>query len=56
VDWSLVATLGVLITGSLMVVLDMTILSVASGRLAGPFDVPLREVQWAIPDYTLSLA
>ncbi len=55
-DRSLLATLGVLIAGSLMVVLDTTILSVAIGQLAGEFDAPLPQTQWAITGYTLALA
>ncbi len=55
-DRSLLATLGVLIAGSLMVVLDITILSVAIGHLAGEFDAPLPKVQWAVTGYTLALA
>ena len=45
-----------LIAGSLMVVLDITILSVAIGHLAGEFDAPLPKVQWAVTGYTLALA
>lgn len=55
-DRTLRATLGVLVAGSLMVVLDITILSVAIGQLAREFDAALPKVQWTITAYTLALA
>ncbi|MGL5851251.1 MAG: DHA2 family efflux MFS transporter permease subunit [Phycicoccus sp.] len=55
-DRGLLAVLGVLVTGSLMVVLDTTILSVAVGQLAGEFAAPLPRTQWTVTGYTLALA
>ncbi|MGL5816791.1 MAG: DHA2 family efflux MFS transporter permease subunit [Phycicoccus sp.] len=55
-DRSLLAVVGVLVSGSLMVVLDTTILSVAIGQLAGEFTAPLPRVQWTVTGYTLALS
>ncbi|MGL5930253.1 MAG: hypothetical protein ACRCY8_15075 [Dermatophilaceae bacterium] len=52
----LLAVVAVLVVGSLMVVLDTTILTVAVGELSGQFRAPLPAVQWAVTGYTLALA
>ncbi|MGL5819523.1 MAG: DHA2 family efflux MFS transporter permease subunit [Phycicoccus sp.] len=49
------AVVAVLVVGSLMVVLDTTILSVAVGELSRQFRAPLPAVQWAVTGYTLAL-
>ncbi|MCX5377286.1 DHA2 family efflux MFS transporter permease subunit [Streptomyces sp. NBC_00091] len=49
-------TVAVVITGSVMAVLDMTIVNVALGRLSEAFDAPLETIQWTTTAYTLALA
>ncbi|MFJ8040469.1 DHA2 family efflux MFS transporter permease subunit [Kitasatospora sp. NPDC096147] len=49
-------TLAVVITGSVMAVLDMTIVNVALRSLTTAFAAPLETVQWATTGYTLALA
>ncbi len=49
-------TLAVVITGSVMSVLDMTIVHVALRSLAEELDAPLTTVQWTATAYTLALA
>lgn len=49
-------TLGVVIVGSIMSVLDMTIVNVAMHRLSETFDAPLSTIQWTASAYTLALA
>ncbi|MEU9474149.1 DHA2 family efflux MFS transporter permease subunit [Streptomyces sp. NPDC048191] len=49
-------TLAVTVTGSVMAVLDMTIVNVALRRLAQSFGASLETVQWATTAYTLALA
>lgn len=49
-------TIAVVITGSVMAVLDMTIVNVALGRLSEAFHAPLETIQWTATAYTLALA
>ncbi|MFJ3882783.1 DHA2 family efflux MFS transporter permease subunit [Streptomyces sp. NPDC090077] len=49
-------TIAVVITGSVMAVLDMTIVNVALGRLSEAFRAPLETIQWTATAYTLALA
>ncbi|MFF5701765.1 DHA2 family efflux MFS transporter permease subunit [Streptomyces sp. NPDC012794] len=49
-------TVAVVITGSMMAVLDMTIVNVALGRLSDAFHAPLETIQWTATAYTLALA
>ncbi|RAG84125.1 MFS transporter [Streptacidiphilus pinicola] len=49
-------TVAVVVTGSMMSVLDMTIVNVALHRLSEAFDASLATVQWATTAYTLALA
>ncbi|MCP3758399.1 DHA2 family efflux MFS transporter permease subunit [Streptomyces sp. TBY4] len=49
-------TAGVVIVGSVMSVLDMTIVNVALHRLSEAFQAPLATIQWAASAYTLALA
>ncbi|MGE7389832.1 DHA2 family efflux MFS transporter permease subunit [Streptomyces sp. NPDC004126] len=49
-------TIAVVITGSVMAVLDMTIVNVALGRLSDAFHAPLETIQWTATAYTLALA
>ncbi|WP_424216770.1 DHA2 family efflux MFS transporter permease subunit (plasmid) [Streptomyces sp. BI20] len=48
--------LGVLIIGSMMAVLDTTIVNVALRSLSEAFAAPLATIQWATTAYTLALA
>ncbi|MFD9301836.1 MFS transporter [Streptomyces sp. NPDC060048] len=45
-----------MIVGSVMSVLDMTIVNVALHRLSDAFDAPLATIQWTAGAYTLALA
>ncbi|WP_210584490.1 DHA2 family efflux MFS transporter permease subunit [Streptomyces sp. GESEQ-35] len=49
-------TVVVVITGSVMTVLDMTIVNVALRRLSEAFHAPLETIQWTATAYTLALA
>ncbi|AWZ09758.1 DHA2 family efflux MFS transporter permease subunit [Streptomyces sp. ICC4] len=49
-------TAGVVIVGSVMSVLDMTIVNVALHRLSDAFHSPLATIQWTAGAYTLALA
>ncbi|MFI7499752.1 DHA2 family efflux MFS transporter permease subunit [Streptomyces sp. NPDC049687] len=49
-------TLVVVVIGSVMSVLDMTIVNVALRSLAEAFHAPLQTTQWAVTAYTLALA
>ncbi|MEV6168752.1 DHA2 family efflux MFS transporter permease subunit [Streptomyces sp. NPDC051954] len=49
-------TVVVVITGSVMTVLDMTIVNVALRRLSEAFHAPLQTIQWTATAYTLALA
>ncbi|MFC9294417.1 DHA2 family efflux MFS transporter permease subunit [Streptomyces sp. NPDC057011] len=49
-------TIAVVIIGSVMSVLDMTIVNVALRRLSEAFQAPLETIQWAATAYTLALA
>ncbi|MET8975125.1 DHA2 family efflux MFS transporter permease subunit [Streptomyces sp. NPDC004539] len=49
-------TLGVVLVGSLMVVLDGTIVVVALPSLSGAFHASLATIQWTLTGYTLALA
>ncbi|MFJ4775557.1 DHA2 family efflux MFS transporter permease subunit [Streptomyces sp. NPDC088762] len=49
-------TIVVVIIGSVMSVLDMTIVNVALRRLSEAFHAPLETIQWAASAYTLALA
>ncbi|WP_416967833.1 DHA2 family efflux MFS transporter permease subunit [Streptomyces sp. 4F14] len=49
-------TLGVILVGSLMVVLDGTIVVVALPSLSGAFGASLGTIQWTLTGYTLALA
>lgn len=49
-------TVGVLTLGGLMVVLDVTIVNVAIGRLSAALHAPLPTIQWVATAYTLALA
>lgn len=49
-------TVAVTITGSVMAVLDMTIVNVALRSLSQVFHSPLATIQWAATAYTLALA
>lgn len=48
--------IAVMIIGSVMAVLDMTIVNVALRSLAEEFAAPLETIQWATTAYTLALA
>ncbi|MGW0603773.1 DHA2 family efflux MFS transporter permease subunit [Streptomyces sp. NPDC002640] len=50
------ATAGVLVLGSFMTVLDLTIVNVALPALGSSFGSPLSVVQWVVTGYTLALA
>ncbi|MGC4744718.1 DHA2 family efflux MFS transporter permease subunit [Micromonospora sp. DT201] len=52
----LAGVLLVVVIGSIMAVLDVTIVNVALRRLAVVFDAPLAAVQWVVTGYTLALA
>ena len=49
-------TVAVMVIGSVMSVLDMTIVNVALRRLGEAFDAPLATIQWTATAYTLALA
>nr|WP_228553733.1 DHA2 family efflux MFS transporter permease subunit [Catenulispora pinisilvae] len=49
-------TVAVVIVGSVMSVLDMTIVNVALRHLSQTFRVPLETIQWTATAYTLALA
>ncbi|MEU5533056.1 DHA2 family efflux MFS transporter permease subunit [Streptomyces sp. NPDC020362] len=49
-------TVVVVVIGSMMSVLDMTIVNVALRRLSESFGAPLETVQWTVTAYTLALA
>jgi EmrB/QacA subfamily drug resistance transporter len=49
-------TLAVVITGSVMSVLDVTIVNVALRSLSEELDAPLTTIQWTATAYTLALA
>ncbi|MFI1761969.1 DHA2 family efflux MFS transporter permease subunit [Streptomyces sp. NPDC020800] len=49
-------TVAVVVIGSMMSVLDMTIVNVALRRLSESFGAPLETVQWTATAYTLALA
>ncbi|WP_309484178.1 DHA2 family efflux MFS transporter permease subunit [Streptomyces himalayensis] len=50
------AVVGVVVLGSFMTVLDMTIVNVALGHLSRSFDAPLSVIQWPVTGYSLALA
>lgn len=50
------AVAGVVVLGSFMTVLDMTIVNVALDHLSRAFDAPLSVVQWTVTGYSLALA
>ncbi|MFD0348937.1 DHA2 family efflux MFS transporter permease subunit [Kitasatospora aburaviensis] len=50
------AVAAVVVLGSLMTVLDTTIVNVALNRLAEDFAAPLATIQWVTTGYTLALA
>ncbi|GGO09703.1 DHA2 family efflux MFS transporter permease subunit [Microbispora bryophytorum] len=52
---ALARTLVVVVIGSIMAVLDVTIVNVALHPLATVFDAPLATVQWVATGYTLAL-
>ncbi|GAA2455316.1 MFS transporter [Actinomadura vinacea] len=45
----------VLVLGSIMVTLDMTVVNVAIARLSEDFDAPLATIQWVATGYSLAL-
>ncbi|GAA4011204.1 DHA2 family efflux MFS transporter permease subunit [Streptomyces sp. NBC_01352] len=49
-------TIAVVVIGSVMSVLDMTIVNVALGSLSEAFHAPLETIQWTATAYTLALA
>ena len=49
-------TVAVVVIGSMMSVLDMTIVNVALRRLSESFGAPLETIQWTATAYTLALA
>ncbi|WP_327254252.1 DHA2 family efflux MFS transporter permease subunit [Streptomyces sp. NBC_01244] len=49
-------TLAAVVAGSIMSVLDMTIVNVALHRLSEAFHAPLATIQWTATAYTLALA
>ncbi|MFI6155082.1 DHA2 family efflux MFS transporter permease subunit [Kitasatospora sp. NPDC051170] len=53
---ALARTVAVVVTGSLLSVLDTTIVNVALRRLTEVFHAPIATVQWATTAYTLALA
>ncbi|MFJ9816186.1 DHA2 family efflux MFS transporter permease subunit [Streptomyces sp. NPDC101151] len=53
---ALYRVVAVVVIGSLMSVLDMTIVNVALRHLAESFDAPLATIQWTVTAYTLALA
>ena len=46
----------VIVLGSIMTVIDMTIVNVALGRLSQDFHAPVASIQWVTTGYTLALA
>ncbi|WP_052848287.1 DHA2 family efflux MFS transporter permease subunit [Streptomyces avicenniae] len=50
------ATAAVVVLGSMMTVLDVTVVNVALARLADEFDASLATLQWVATGYTLALA
>jgi EmrB/QacA subfamily drug resistance transporter len=46
----------VIVLGSIMTVIDITIVNVALGRLAQEFHAPVATIQWVATGYTLALA
>ncbi|MEV5598313.1 DHA2 family efflux MFS transporter permease subunit [Streptomyces sp. NPDC052496] len=50
------ATAFVVVLGSLMTVLDTTVVNVALNRLSADFHAPLAAIQWVATGYTLALA
>ncbi|MCO6003373.1 DHA2 family efflux MFS transporter permease subunit [Actinoallomurus purpureus] len=46
----------VIVLGSIMTVIDMTIVNVALGRLSQDFHAPVATIQWVATGYTLALA
>jgi EmrB/QacA subfamily drug resistance transporter len=55
-DRDVLASIGVLVLGGLMVVLDTTILNVAIGPLSRELDTSLPVISWVLTGYTLALA
>ncbi|KUN10195.1 multidrug transporter [Streptomyces yokosukanensis] len=55
-DAALRRTLAVTVVGSVMAVLDMTIVNVAMRRLSQSFGASLETIQWTATAYTLALA
>ncbi|MCZ0993840.1 DHA2 family efflux MFS transporter permease subunit [Streptomyces noursei] len=50
------ALASVVVLGSLMTVLDTTVVNVALNRLSADFHAPLAAIQWVVTGYTLALA
>ncbi|TJZ52940.1 DHA2 family efflux MFS transporter permease subunit [Streptomyces piniterrae] len=55
-EYGVTALASVVVLGSLMTVLDTTIVNVALNRLSRDFHAPLAAIQWVATGYTLALA
>jgi EmrB/QacA subfamily drug resistance transporter len=55
-DRGLLLVAAVVVLGSIMSILDVTVVNVAIGTLAREFDAPLATIQWVATGYTLALA
>lgn len=53
---ALYRVITVVVLGTVMAVLDMTIVNVALRRLSESFGAPLQTIQWTATAYTLALA
>jgi EmrB/QacA subfamily drug resistance transporter len=55
-DRGLLMVAGVVVLGSIMSILDVTVVNVAINTLANDFDTSLSTIQWVATGYTLALA
>jgi EmrB/QacA subfamily drug resistance transporter len=56
VDRALLAVASVVVLGTIMAILDTTVVNVAVNTLSADFHAPLTEIQWVATGYTLALA
>jgi MFS family permease len=56
VDRALLTVAGVVVLGTIMSILDTTVVNVAINRLANSFHTTLPTIQWVATGYTLALA
>ena len=56
VDRALLAVAAVVVLGTVMAILDTTVVNVAINTLSADFHAPLTEIQWVATGYTLALA